>query len=509
MTTVAEKPKTTAIGRACALGIVALALLSWRPARTDDIFMYAATGRWIVDHQSIPHTDPFSWTAAGQTWQSNGWLWGVLAWLAFSVGGYALLSLLGPLFLVGAGASMYFASRAFGADGATASVAALIGTFVLVPFTESRPQMASYVCFALSIGLAERAYARGRLRLPWLVALAGVMVVWANLHGTALLGVGVIGVVIGIEALWPGPRLAARSEPGSESGSGSVGLGHRVGAAAVVAVVASVAILVNPYGLDLYRHAAEVRAESRATITEWYPLYTIGWTALPTILFGIVLVIGVLVVVRGRGWQRPELLGLMGVTGLLAIDSNRVVAFFAIATVVAGSAIVGRLSSSVTASADWAGSPMVSFGGWLLLGAAVVVVLFQWSAIGQPNAELPVATVDALPSGCRLLNDRAVGGFVLLRRPDIPVAADGRNDLYGTAGDRLQEEWLQPESTGGDLAELDREGVTCVLTYDQSLLPDELVARGWTRVATGGPGIAVIAPAAAPGPAAASAGAGS
>jgi hypothetical protein len=105
-----------------------------------------------------------------------------------------------------------------------------------------------------------------------------------------------------------------------------------------------------------------------------------------------------------------------------------------------------------------------------------------------------VALVDRLPAGCRLLNDRAVGGLVLLRRPDIAVAADGRNDLYGPAGDRLQTEWFQPESRGGDLGQVDRDGVTCVLAADQPLLANELAARGWTLLPTDGPGIAAVAP---------------
>lgn len=470
--------------RASGLAVVAVGLLAARPTRADDAFMYAASGRWILEH-GFPRTDPFSWTAGGQPWQSNGWLFGVVASVAFRLGGWAGLAVLASVLLVVTGAAVWFAARALGADRDVAAVGALLATLLLSTFAEPRPHLASYLCFALALGCSVRAYGGGRLRPGWLVALAVVMVVWANLHGTALLGAAAVAAVVGGQAV--------REAVADDTAGARV---RRLAGAGLVVVVAAGALLVNPYGLDLYRHAAEVRSVSRATITEWFPLWAVGWTSVVTVVFVVVAVAAVVLVVRRAGWRRPELLLLMAGTGLLAVDSNRIVAYVAISVVVSGAALIGSAPGLAARGHD----PVVRVGGWTLLGAALVVTAVGLPALGAPSTDLPVAAVDALPAGCRLLNDRAVGGFVLLRRPDVVVAADGRNDLYGEAGNRLQQQWFEADSPGGDPTEVTRQGVTCVLALDQSRLVDAMVAQGWTLLPVAGPGRVAVAPGSPPPP---------
>ena len=43
-----------------------------------DTFWQIRTGEWILDHHSIPRTDPFSFTAAGRHWFPHEWLAEVL-----------------------------------------------------------------------------------------------------------------------------------------------------------------------------------------------------------------------------------------------------------------------------------------------------------------------------------------------------------------------------------------------------------------------------------------------
>ena len=39
-----------------------------------DVSWHIATGQWILDHRSIPHADPFSFTWAGKPWVPIEWL---------------------------------------------------------------------------------------------------------------------------------------------------------------------------------------------------------------------------------------------------------------------------------------------------------------------------------------------------------------------------------------------------------------------------------------------------
>ena len=52
-----------------------------------DVSWHLATGRWILAHHSIPHTDPFSFTWAGKPWVPIEWLSEVLYASAYELAG--------------------------------------------------------------------------------------------------------------------------------------------------------------------------------------------------------------------------------------------------------------------------------------------------------------------------------------------------------------------------------------------------------------------------------------
>src|SRR6516162_10743109 len=77
------------------LFVIGYALVAGIRTLTEfDLGWLLATGRWIAQHQQIPSTDVFSYTAQGQPWiypiGSSLIFYG--AWL---VGGYALITWLG------------------------------------------------------------------------------------------------------------------------------------------------------------------------------------------------------------------------------------------------------------------------------------------------------------------------------------------------------------------------------------------------------------------------------
>ena len=67
-----------------------------------DVFWQMATGRWIAAHHAIPSTDVLSYTASGQPW-IYPILSGLLFYITFLAGGYALLSVLGAAACVACG----------------------------------------------------------------------------------------------------------------------------------------------------------------------------------------------------------------------------------------------------------------------------------------------------------------------------------------------------------------------------------------------------------------------
>src|SRR5512142_1291646 len=77
-----------------------------------DVSWHIATGRWILAHHAIPHTDPFSFTWAGKPWVPIEWLAEVLYASAYEFAGYGGVAALVTAALIGLHAVVYLnASR--------------------------------------------------------------------------------------------------------------------------------------------------------------------------------------------------------------------------------------------------------------------------------------------------------------------------------------------------------------------------------------------------------------
>src|SRR5258706_8285097 len=61
--------------------------------RDGDTGWHLATGAWIVAHGAVPHSDPFSFTAAGKPWVAHEWLSELLMYAAYRAAGWSGLML--------------------------------------------------------------------------------------------------------------------------------------------------------------------------------------------------------------------------------------------------------------------------------------------------------------------------------------------------------------------------------------------------------------------------------
>src|SRR5580704_3882588 len=57
------------------LGLFAMAA---RNVTDPDVWWHLKTGQYIAEHKSVPHTDPFSFTRAGEPWVAHEWLTEIL-----------------------------------------------------------------------------------------------------------------------------------------------------------------------------------------------------------------------------------------------------------------------------------------------------------------------------------------------------------------------------------------------------------------------------------------------
>jgi hypothetical protein len=151
-----------------------------------DSYMTLDAGRWIAQH-GIPHSEVFTIAAHGRRWIDQQWLAELIDYEAWRIAGYAGLALLNASLIGFAYASVAALIRRRGG-----SVVLVIGCSVIalaagLASLFIRAQDLALPLFVLLVALcltdAERHLPGRRLLL-----LLPLLVLWANLHGSVLLG---------------------------------------------------------------------------------------------------------------------------------------------------------------------------------------------------------------------------------------------------------------------------------------------------------------------------------
>jgi hypothetical protein len=174
------------------LALLVVAAFALRRLDDFDTWWHLASGRFIAQHHTVPHTDVLSFTVPTNAWINLQWLYDLLL--------YAIYGVAGASGLVIASAACFVATFVLLARhlaryvGPVASAALLI--WVATTVNERfliRPEMASFpLLAAVQLVLADGREHPARLR--WLVPL---MILWANMHSLFILGVAAIAAAIG------------------------------------------------------------------------------------------------------------------------------------------------------------------------------------------------------------------------------------------------------------------------------------------------------------------------
>jgi hypothetical protein len=362
-----------------------------------DVSWHIATGQWILAHRALPHTDPFSFTWAGKPWVPIEWGAEVLMALAYCVAKYSGIAALVTAALMALHALVFFnAARFIRPWVAVGAVVAM--DLVLIPMMLARPHVLAWPLVALWTWLMLRA--REQDRAPPLVA-ALLMVIWANLHGSFVMGLAIAGA-FGLEA------LVASSDRG-----------RVIPQWGLFGILCLAAIFVNANGLAGVLHPFRVaNLAMLPLIDEWKPSNPI---VTPFFFVMLVATIALLSTKRPRlHWVRWLLLGGLLILALLQVRHQAVLAIVTALIVPTGFA---RREEPVVASTRWLA------GGAVALIVAIRAIL----PITLPENEAnPWRLIAAVPPELRaqpVLNGYAMGGPLILS--GIRPYVDGRGDMYG------------------------------------------------------------------------------
>ncbi len=239
-----------------------VAIVTWmgfmHPLRKLDFWWHLKVGEIIFTSRSIPHTDLFSFTRAGQPFTYQNWLGEVLYYLVYRVGGLPLLIFFNTALLLMALVPIYDLCLKGNRRLRVAILSSLVAAFVLGLYSNMRPQTYSFVFFAVFYWILWTYRDGSRDRL-W--ALPLLMIVWVNLHGAFVLGIGMIGVVLLAEVI---RRLLGGAE-------GDTLPPRRLLKLAVALGLTLAATVVNPesYRVFAYVRQLQIDPASQVFVTEW------------------------------------------------------------------------------------------------------------------------------------------------------------------------------------------------------------------------------------------------
>jgi hypothetical protein len=381
---------------------------------SQDGWLALIAGRDIAAH-GIPQHDFFTHMAYGVRWIDQQWLAQLLMYEIERVSGLQLLIVVYVLVTGAAFAGAVAAARRLG--GEDLHVLALLPAgafFYLATAVSIRTQGFAYPLFVATLWLLA-SQARSpvrRRRVYWVFPL---LVLWANLHGSVTMGVG-LAVLYGLTQLLAGVRT-----------DGIKGL--KDGGAWAFIVISPLTLLATPYGTAIvhYYRVTLLNSDFGRLVSEWKPVSSIPILAVPLYLL---MAATLYTVVRGslraraRGEAaRTRLFDVVTLAALAigAVTAVRNITWFGLAVMILLPAALTQLKSGASAPLRRA-----RINRLFALTMTAVAVLAAILVLGRPDSWFTSSyPTNAVPTLKRLVaNDPQVKIFADVRYADWLVWED-------------------------------------------------------------------------------------
>lgn len=248
------------------LGAAFTAVLAWvllanlSETTANDIWIQLRSGEDIVRTGTLPYTEVYSATVAGRPFIAHEWLCGVLFYLSTLVFGDAGLSVLTAAVAVGIFLAMYFTFQRSVRQSFWYLPLLTYLTYLVAFRLLARPHIFTILAQALLIMAIERWRREGGLQKLWW--LLPMQVVWINLHGAALFGPALMGMLAGYVLLsvwWPPLQMAEPRRFSMQDAKVTIGM----------TVALAACCLVNPYTWRIVAFSIDLMGNEYAKNRVW------------------------------------------------------------------------------------------------------------------------------------------------------------------------------------------------------------------------------------------------
>ena len=269
----------------------------------QDTWLALLAGRDIAEH-GLPHREPLTVLAHGRRWIDQQWLAQLAMYELDRAGGVVLVGFVNAVLVMAGLLGAILAARRLGASARSIVRVLPLVVWTIALTASVRTQPWAYPLFSALLWLLASDTRRPSGRIWWCLPL---LALWGNVHGSATLGAGLVGLR-GLTILWE-RRARLRRVP--RSWARPVGL----------LAGAPLCLLASPYGLTIvhYYRTTLFNRSFRTLVPEWGPV-----TGSPVVASLFFLTAAVVIWSFGRHrsqttlWERAAIL-VLGVAAIVAV----------------------------------------------------------------------------------------------------------------------------------------------------------------------------------------------
>ncbi len=419
-----------------------------------DIWWHLRNAEVLLQSHSVVHYDLYSFTAGGSRWINESWLGELpyyFGWQWLGIRGIYLVMLAQiELILLGVFGLACLRSKNVKAAFVASSLAVWLATVSFGP----RTLLAGWMCLILELFLLEL-FREGR---DWLWCLVPLFVLWANLHGSWLIGLILFGVYCAaglVQGTW-GRIEASRWNR------------QQLRKLIFVGALSVAGLFVNPYGYHLVFYPFNFAFQQKLNVGRVEEWASLDFHAVRGKIFFVVLAaIIVSALARKRRWRLDELAFLL-ISLYAALAYSR---FLFLAAIIV-TPLLARELDFFPAYDGKADKP------WL--NGILIVAITAGCAWHLPSEEFlrrdtqqnyPVKALpylQQLHASGRIFNDYLWGGYLIWNVRDVPVFIDSRVDIFEYNG--VFADYLDALDMKNTLAILQKYDIRYVLFRRQSPL---------------------------------------
>jgi hypothetical protein len=378
-----------------------------------DIWWHLANARFLWDTHHFIHIEPYSFTVAGAQWIDPEWFSEVPFWL-----GYKICGLLGVFSVAWLAVSLnvvaiYWRSWLICRNAGVSLWISVLGFVLMWVNAGLRTILFGYLALSLQLALLEMVE-RGRHRVLWL--LPPLFCIWINLHGSWIIGLGLLVLYIACGAFNVDAGMFQQHRRSRDEQ-------WRL----LLVLAASILVLfLNPYGWRMVWNPFDMILNQKlniANVIEWQPL-NLSWMVGKATLCAIGLMF-LANAIRGRSWKIYQI-AFVFFAWYSAFDHAR---FTFLAAVITTPMLAADVSRTFFPFPNWKTIPLMNG-----LIAAAMITVTVWYFPTQQRLEsgfpkqFPLRLIAKIQPSWRTLNDEHLGG--IMDFSSKPTFIDTRWDTF-------------------------------------------------------------------------------